>query len=723
MSRASPDAEHAAAFLLARCQQEWRTIDALLSSPSRHCRPELPEVVQSLRRLCAVVVEDDELSPPDALGACTEYIVRQNVPNDLLGLCMADEPHGVLAELIRTLVIWIRRLPSPFLANERVIRTLIQILHFSLRSEQAHLDSDIIELVYAIALRVHQQPDVLQLFVRLGSHLPKDRLNDRFPLLVYILRHIHIDGEHGRHMRTSLVWLIHALLSVAGPVSSPAMYLDHHICTEIARSLNEAIATSYDRLPMFPVSPSASYHEAWVYERFPASTVRWPISTCYESSALGTFIDSLWLIQSIWCICSSCIKPDPLADQLDILVTSVLEQFKTLFVRPCLQRALDKCYAAAETMCAMLYYTDILYSVLEPCTPLSRCLCVQNDERCFADIIHKGLQDSSSHTLAYALRAAQTWSRWTSWHDATPGTRPLSEPHSCMAFSLVAMAEQLQVPKNRASFSHRFLTHLTSVEQTMRDDPMYYDVPGMNRRSTYKPLDVFQQHIGPGEYFLQPLTKLLRHWFSAPLEQNIRVIDAFASLCRSPLLNIDGLLHGVSTTPPILTFYLYMLYNQCLDFHHHMPDFSFYLSQRKVQRLGTPLPEKYQPDYHSACPLFHSLCPETGIDSMEQSFRQASWMPPDLSHTTSFAIRTSTSDQSQVSTSSLDGALHILVSVSPCSAPASGPWYDPAVYGVEDVPLVNILDNVILLEEVLLEMACIASLRHAWGIDRPCSYS
>ena len=154
-----------------------------------------------------------------------------------------------------------------------------------------------------------------------------------------------------------------------------------------------------------------------------------------------------------------------------------------------------------------------------------------------------------------------------------------------------------------------------------------------------------------------------------------------------------------------------------------MPDFSFYLSQRKVQRLGTPLPEKYQPDYHSACPLFHSLCPETGIDSMEQSFRQASWMPSDLSHTTSFAIRTSTSDQSQVSTSSLDGALHILVSVSPCSAPASGPWYDPAVYGVEDVPLVNILDNVILLEEVLLEMACIASLRHAWGIDRPCSYS
>ena len=114
MSRASPDAEHAAAFLLARCQQEWRTIDALLSSPSRHCRPELPEVVQSLRRLCAVVVEDDELSPPDALGACTEYIVRQNVPNDLLGLCMADEPHGVLAELIRTLVIGFADFPHLF---------------------------------------------------------------------------------------------------------------------------------------------------------------------------------------------------------------------------------------------------------------------------------------------------------------------------------------------------------------------------------------------------------------------------------------------------------------------------------------------------------------------------------------------------------------------------------------------------------------------------------
>ena len=67
----------------------------------------------------------------------------------------------------------------------------------------------------------------------------------------------------------------------------------------------------------------------------------------------------------------------------------------------------------------------------------------------------------------------------------------------------------------------------------------------------------------------------------------------------------------------------------------------------------------------------------------------------------------------------LDGAQHVEVRIPPCPLPACAELDEAAARAAAaSVPLLHVLDNVILLEELILELGCIIQLRQAWGIDR-----
>lgn len=696
------------------CEQEWHLLQTYISHHDRRAQPGVDGIAASMRRLCEMVIHDEAHAPPHALGTCSAYLVENNILNDLVSLCLPDEPRGILDELVRMCMALIRHIHVPwFLANEGVVHALLQLLRSCDKRQQE--PSDLVELVYALCARVHQQPDTLRVFVQLGAQLPKERPADRFPLMTCIVRHITMDGPSGRRIRTSLVWVMHALLTLGTKHGAawPALYFDQNTCFDLAKSLNEAVAHAFKHLPHHLDTSVRRSQETWVHERF-VKNVQWYASTV-DIPCLGTFVDLLWLIQTLWRL-GQAAKEGPIGDQADQLLTEMADQFQVRFVEACFEPALHACRDEAPnqvSVYAMLCYLDVLLCIMEPCTALSRCILLYN--RSMSDLVTKGLQ-SPPPTVFCALHTSKTLSRWILWHDTTLGTSVRTNRTS-MAFPMIAMAETCQTPRFRAVFSHRFLQHLLTVEQAMRDDPVYHDIPGLfhQQRFVYKPLDVIQQSALPSEHCLGPLTYKLRHFFSTSFEENMAVIETLGTLCRSPLLRLKGLIEGGheemdEDTLPIVTFLLYMLRLQSRLLRDQIPEFDFYLEQRKIECLGDPLQEPLYDADHSACPLFHTKSPEEGIKTLQRMFERGQWIPKTNPRTMSPPSIT-------LDGVSMEKAQTTIVPVYPCDAPARGPWSDDTIHEPTDVLLLHVLDNSILLEEAYLEMACVVLLRDAWGLS------
>ena len=697
---------------LQTCEREWHLLQSYISYHDIRAQHGLDDIAASMRRLCETVIHDEAQAPPHALGTCFAYLVENNILNDLVSLCLPDEPLGILDEFLRMCTTLVRHIHVPwFLANEGVAHALLQLLRSCNKKQQK--PPGLVELVYALCARIHQQPDTLRVLVQLGAQLPKERPADRFPLMTCIVRHITMDGPSGRHMRTSLVWVMHALLTLGTNhrAAWPALYFDQATCSDLAKSLNEVVAHAFNHLPQHLDASGPRSQETWVYDRFDKN-VQWYASTI-DIPCLGTFIDLLWLIQNLWRL-GHAAKDGLIGDQVDQLLTEMTDQFKMRFVEACLEPAIHASLEEAPnevSLYAMLCYLDVLLSIMEPCTPLSRCISLYS--RSMSDLVTKGLQ-SPPPTIFCALQMSKTLSRWILWHDTTLGTS-MRTHHTSMAFPLIAMAETCQTPRFRAAFSHRFLQHLLTVEQAMRDDPVYHDIPSLfhQQHLVYKPIDIIQQSALPSEHSLRPLTYKLRHFFSSSFEENLAVIETLGTLCRSPLLRLKGLIEGGheemdEDTLPIITFLLYTLYLQSRSLRNQIPEFDLYLEHRKIECLGHPLEEPLYDEDHSACPLFHTKSPEQGIMILQNMFECGQWIP-------NSNLRTENPSY-VLDCVSMEKARSTMVPVYPCDAPTRGPWSDDTMYEPIDVSLLHVLDNSIVFEEACLEMACILLLRDAWGI-------
>lgn len=680
MQRASSERD-----ALTACEREWAALQAAFSHTDPHAQPSADALASGMQRLAALVREDQPHEHD--LGVCAAYVAEHNVLGDLVTACLLNEPRGVLDALVHMFTELAR---TPLLTDQRFVRALLELLRFC--AKDAGAPPNFTMLVYVVSAQIHRHPDVLRVFVQLGVQLPKERPAERFPLLGCLLERMEHDGDTGRRMRTSLVWLMHALVSAGTQpgVIWPCWHLERHVCVDVAVCVADAISGAYRRLPLKGGGDEGVMgQDAWVYERFARTTVQWYAST--HSPAVATWIDTLWLVQSLWHVCSAA-RHGALSEHAEQFLEVLTEHFQSRFVEACLEPAWNVHMARdADSMRAVLSHIDVLACVMEPCTTLSRCIAAH--ERSMMALVACALEMPAAHACAH--RTLQSLSQWVLCHDATPGTHPLTHHAPLMAFPLLAMAEERQSRKFRASFARRCLTHLLTVEHAMRAQ--------LSARNA--PIDVVQQTLAPAEHCLRPLVHKLRQMYARPLLDNVAVWDTLSMLCRSPFVHLDGLLAWEdSDHVPILTLLLYNLYEQAraLD---KIPDGSFYLEQRKIQQLGTPLSETACTG-RSACALFDTHAPSEGIHMLEQALphrytAHTAWTPHVHSTTPARAA------------SSLDGAQHTVVSVPACPVPAEwGGTLDDV-----DAPLTRILDNMILFEEVCLEMACIVLVRQAWGLS------
>jgi len=373
------------------CEREWHLLQSYISYHDIRAQHGVDDIAASMRRLCETIIHDEAQAPPHALGTCSAYLVENNILNDLVSLCLPDEPLGILDEFLRMCTALVRHIHVPwFLANEGVAHALLQLLR-SCNKKQLK-PPGLVELAYALCARVHQQPDTLRVLVQLGAQLPKERPADRFPLMTCIVGHITMDGPFGRHMRTSLVWFMHALLTLGTNhrAAWPALYFDQATCSDLAQSLNEAVAHAFNHLPHHLDALGPRSQEAWVYDRFDKN-VQWYASTV-DIPCLGTFIDLLWLMQNLWRL-GQAAKDGLIGDQVDQLLTEMTDQFKLRFVEACLEPAIHACREEAPntvSLYTMLCYLDVLLCIMEPCTPLSRCISLYN--RSMSDLVTEGLQ-------------------------------------------------------------------------------------------------------------------------------------------------------------------------------------------------------------------------------------------------------------------------------------------------------------------------------------------
>lgn len=644
------------------------------------------------------------------------------VLGQLFGLCLADEPRGAMRELLRVYTYLVREMRPAFLTNNNVARVMMQVLHYCQKHDtDGSWQTDVTALVFELAWQVHSHPPILRLLLQLSADIPKDRIHDRMPLLLFVLRHLNGSDESGRQMRTALVWLWHGIVTLMDDdTAHRATYLDPILMKEMVGAVVSAVAHAFSQLPteLHPISTTNTTHD-WLAYRFPHRSSRWRASLLQYASEdmqepLSTWIDTLWLIQQLECTCVR-HTTGASADHIDSMHAMLAEHFQAQFVDASWMPFLE----ANQEPLAILLYMSIMLSVMEPRTSLARCLALQYERPTLRTFLRSCLARTETHAMS--LYVSTLLSRWSMWQHATFGTRTASERASHPLAPLIAcMAELLQTPKYRAALSHRFLVHLVTVEQSMRDDPDYERgleigiSPNMPR---WIAKSILHESVTANEFFLDDYTSMLRAWFISPTPKNLALTAALSSLCRAPMISIEGLLESHDESMPILVFYMYALFHQAQDFSKSIPDFDFYMRQRKIQQMGAPHEDMSSlSSSRSACPLFPCGSPAEGLVVLDRAFHEAQWSPPTWP---SASVTYTSQNATSKSTSVLDGAGHILVTVPLCPAPATGPWACDEHREAVSVPLVQILDNVLLLEEFMLEMTALVQLRQARGLD-PC---
>ena len=99
---------------LQTCEREWHLLQSYISYHDIRAQHGLDDIAASMRRLCETVIHDEAQAPPHALGTCFAYLVENNILNDLVSLCLPDEPLGILDEFLRMCTTLVRHIHVPW---------------------------------------------------------------------------------------------------------------------------------------------------------------------------------------------------------------------------------------------------------------------------------------------------------------------------------------------------------------------------------------------------------------------------------------------------------------------------------------------------------------------------------------------------------------------------------------------------------------------------------
>ncbi|ORX73863.1 hypothetical protein DL89DRAFT_289563 [Linderina pennispora] len=164
-------------------------------------------------------------------GACMEYLLDNDVLDDLVKLAEADVPVGVRGVVISNLSTFINLTDDKLLVQKAVHNPILALLRAYLQTENNGIsqstaslfdakmhayDDEFVDLMYALCSKIRGEPMLLNIFFqdrrwlrsleqRCLSSDSIPAMNRSFILFSHLLRFVHIEGKAGDTARTSLL--------------------------------------------------------------------------------------------------------------------------------------------------------------------------------------------------------------------------------------------------------------------------------------------------------------------------------------------------------------------------------------------------------------------------------------------------------------------------------------------------------------------------------------
>ncbi|WFC95737.1 hypothetical protein MBRA1_002391 [Malassezia brasiliensis] len=709
------------AGLLASAHEQWDTIRSFLASPDRRAMQggvDDTGIPACMDQLVHVLLTEDRLSKDATLGACMEFVFEQDVFEGLLGLCLADEPRGVKRAMIAMFGKLVGGMRPAFLAHQGVLRVLAQLLHHSIHTDPtAEGDGTteaLLDLVCELATHLGTQPSVLRLLVELGAAHAAAQPRDAFPVFAYLLQHLHHPGARGFRVRTAALAFLQGLLDADAGLLSVVSH------SRLAESLSTATAASYGLLPM-RLDAAASESAQRVCDAERAQQWRSVVEAWVDVAfvpELCTFLDLVWLTQATMHACASHPRTEaPCIDQLEQLRADILDHFRSTFLESVVHPSIAGCSLSEGSGPAVLLYSALLFIMLDPRGALSQVACTAQGERPLNEVITECIaaDDAPLPVRVLGLRVAALYARRRQLHDVTRGAEVQRPAPPSATPILAALIHTLHTPRTPVGLDDRYTLHLVETERCMRMDPDYRFadciVPaadGVELRHA-----ILRQPMDPHDHILITLLTQLCSLLVQPLVLNIEVTRALASLCRSPFVSLDDVLYAShGETPPLLLSVLVRLTQQVRLCIERVPDFGFYLAQRRNQQWHLTKTTAATIGAHS--PLAEAYADSKALGSLQDTLDDLSPLPP-----TVYDLQLELDTPTLPPTSHVrpgpvrNSAKHLVMHIAPCSVLG----LTPATASPCRRPLLHVLDSILLLDEFLVELAALLQLRVAWDVD------
>ncbi|KAJ2689132.1 hypothetical protein IWW39_001686 [Coemansia spiralis] len=326
---------------LAKFEKAWKTIQSICYYQSKWhgmSVDKTPLPAQLVVMFDLLVQEDIQQSDSDdsTTGACMEYLLGNNILEELVNLAERDQPVGVRGVVISNLSTFVSLTDDKLLVQKAVHNPILELLRsysahraaaaeagvaqsvVSLFSTHQHIyDDDFVDLMYAICSKVRGEPMLLNIFfqdrrwlksieqpststesfsamVRSVESLHRDGASPpssgyEFLLFSHLLQFVHLEGKAGDTARTSLLFLLELatteiMASTGGNTALERFILDD---SGFAAILSATLGAMYSQLPRsLRVSTGPS---AVVPESFPSYSA--DLQNAIESSIFAAGAD------------------------------------------------------------------------------------------------------------------------------------------------------------------------------------------------------------------------------------------------------------------------------------------------------------------------------------------------------------------------------------------------------------------------------------------------
>ena len=709
--------------VLAAFTQQWDTIrETLLAADAALTHGvDNTSLPYRFEQLADMLLEEDA-SNMRTLGPCLEYVMENSLFTELFGLCAADEPQGVMRELMYMFARLVHGMKSQFLAQKGIAHAISQLVHHGMRlrdhprgalaRQDLAVSDALLLLLHELLCRISQIEPLFFLYLELTP--PASRENGKLHMLSYLLSHNLAPAWAGFYARGALAVLVRLLAHQACKGDSAS--LEYLVGGGLADAFAASASAAYGLLPThidLVYTPLDGAVQHMVDTRKTALHTL-ALAPSEATLPLFAFIDTMWLAEQVIDACSAPAQAD-FQDMLEQLGTEFTQSMHTFLVERVLVPAAGAASADDGSAAAAILYHTCLLEALSSKSAVTQVICKNpTDQRNMSDLLADTIMETVPPELrAVAYRCAVLHMRCTAAAEARdePAYVP---PLDVMGISaLGALVQSIQSPHFIASLGSRYFAHFEDVSDMWHRDQkndVWRAVPAGGSRITFSQRR--QVRISPGDCFLSRILGRICCFFTLPPAENVLGIDAISRLCRVPYLSMDGLLGG---TAPVITFVFYMLSLQAQAFLHTIPDLIFFLGQRKNQYEALRVharPKSPRTPGSLELPLLPPTSIDAALEWLEKMFTLSGWIPEQkereqMTHTT---VHTDANIPAS-------GAALLDVSLQPCLPPASGPWSSIETGNRATVALSDLLDNIILLEEAIIELTCIASLRRAHGFD------